>query len=84
MRWLLLPNFAPRWAVMVMPEHDSDTYRAALAALDRVRELHKPSTEAGWEDAPYCESCAAYDHEHSSGLMRHPWPCPTIKALDGT
>lgn len=56
-----------------MPEHDSDTYRAALAALDRVRELHTPvpNSTSALHPAPLC-SCGGQ------------WPCPTIRALDGT
>lgn len=67
-----------------MSERDSDTYRAALAALARVRELHKPRTEPGWEDAPYCGLCAIVtDSDYRDLLVHTPWPCPTLQALDG-
>lgn len=66
-----------------MSERDSDTYRAALAALARVRELHQPFVEVDWVDwaeAPYCGTCACV---REYGLTYEPWPCPTIRALDG-
>ncbi|NUS22704.1 MAG: hypothetical protein HOV92_00550 [Streptomyces sp.] len=40
----------------------------AETAIDRVRALHRNE----------CESCAECTHEFAV-----PWPCPTIRALDG-
>ena len=51
-----------------MPEHDSDTYRAALAAIERVRSVHLLSYTDTGKMCDYCEK---------------PWPCLTIRALDG-
>lgn len=53
--------------------------------LHRVGELHKPYTEVGWPDEPYCGTCAYLrESDDQPGHMVHePWPCPTIRALDG-
>jgi len=48
----------------------------ALAAIQRVCDLHKPIYEGGWMEAEggafYCSSCV--------DML---YPCPTIKALEG-
>jgi hypothetical protein len=51
----------------------------ALAAVQRVRELHHPievKTENG--EGIYCSACWCLFCEFPS-----PYPCPTIKALEG-
>lgn len=40
------------------------------SAIERVREMHKPSTGTMRSDT-YCVTCS------------DPYPCPTIEALDG-
>ncbi len=62
----------------------------AQAALERVRELHQPTEGLGYgcdeDDIPgsyghiaqVCTSCGTADEY---GVR---WPCPTIRALDGT
>ena len=52
----------------------------AEAAITRVRELHQPFVEVDWAEAPYCGTCACV---REYGLTYEPWPCPTIRALDG-
>lgn len=50
-----------------------------VGALDRVRALHRPSTDHRPASLPYCVGCweaGGYD-----GAPSH--PCPTIAALDG-
>ena len=42
----------------------------AQAAVQRVRDLHKP-----------CENCDYHVFDHCVSCCRL-WPCPTIKALD--
>ena len=48
------------------------TYRDSLAAVERVRAVHRVSTlhDVVPGRAPYCENC------------RFTWPCPTIQALE--
>ena len=41
------------------------------AAIQRVRDLHKP-----------CDNCDYHVFDHCVSCCRL-WPCPTIKALDG-
>ena len=52
----------------------------AEAAITRVRELHQPFVEVDWAEAPYCGTCACV---REYGLTYEPWPCPTIRALNG-
>lgn len=54
------------------------------ASIQRVRDLHRPVTGLGYrEDGSYgdidpaCSTCGT-DDEYAV-----PWPCPTIRALDG-
>lgn len=59
------------------PSHvivEADILDAALEAIKRVRELHKP--ESG-QDRPTCSACHQADAKHWD------WPCNTIQALDG-
>lgn len=51
-------------------EHEA--VRTLVAAVDRVRDLHRISPVAPSYD-PYCGACR-YDDG---------WPCPTIRALEG-
>ena len=50
-----------------------DRLEAAEAAVQRVRELHKPTRD------PFGESCAVCVGDS----RRNPYPCDTIRALDG-
>ncbi|KAB8162938.1 hypothetical protein FH609_004220 [Streptomyces sp. 3MP-14] len=50
--------------------------KAAEAALARVRALHPQWSGHGHGDT--CGSCTTPD-----GVLRAPWPCPTIRALTG-
>lgn len=67
---------------MSTPAADDNQLRAAIAA---VRELHQPVTDrTGWlSDGTYdsfksaCSTCGAPDNAVA-------YPCPTIRALDGT
>lgn len=54
---------------------------AALAAIQRVRELHNKTTMGGCGDPKHC---SPYDSEPICGSCLAEWPCPTIKALDGS
>lgn len=61
----------------------------AVNAIGRIREIHQPdpSPRSGWnsDDGPSeygtieraCRECGATD-------MAVPWPCPTIRAIDGS
>jgi len=64
--------------------------KADAAAVQRVRELHIPVDIADlngpwWEDrdgypgAKFCDACM----DNSAREYPEPWPCPTIKALEG-
>ena len=55
-------------------ERQRDRADAAEAAIARVRELHAPKT---WLDQKVCPHCS------ESCDPPCPWPCPTIRALDG-
>ena len=53
-------------------------------AVQRVRELHNSTGYKGYshlksETGLWCAAC----DESSMGEYGMPWPCPTIKALDG-
>ena len=46
------------------------------AAIQRVRDLHKP--------APWCcAMCDGEEEKRCAECFDQPYPCPTIKALDG-
>ncbi|QVQ51316.1 hypothetical protein J4H86_21240 [Spiractinospora alimapuensis] len=52
--------------------------------LDRVRDLHRPVPGQGYlpdggygDIAPSCSSCG------TPGEYAVPWPCPTIRVVDG-
>lgn len=51
---------------------------AAREALAPIRELHRPHTEDGWEDEPYCLTCA-HETRTSRDLSYQPWPCATAR-----
>lgn len=53
---------------------------AAREALAPIRELHKPGTDAGFEDEPYCETCGHYDGL-SADFIHQPWPCGTARLI---
>ncbi|MFP8960013.1 DUF3846 domain-containing protein [Streptomyces nanhaiensis] len=53
----------------------AQTVRDAEAALDRVRALHVRNQNTG-----DCEHCSERDYPNYAV----PWPCPTIRALDGS
>ena len=57
-----------------------DAEAAAREALAPIRELHKPGTEAGYEDEPYCETCGHYDGL-SADFTHQPWPCDTARLI---
>lgn len=52
---------------------------ASHNALKRVRELHKPKEQPFYGDGVWCTHCE--DQLQSRQLV--PYPCPTIKALEG-
>jgi len=45
----------------------NDAFLQAMEMIERVRELHKTY----WNEIVFCQTCDV------------PYPCPTIKALDG-
>ena len=51
-------------------------HKELLAAIERVRELHKE------DNTGYCELCTAIATPDGSDYLSK-YPCPTIKALDG-
>ena len=53
---------------------------SAREALAPIRALHKPGTEAGYEDEPYCETCGHYDGL-SADFTHQPWPCDTARLI---
>lgn len=53
---------------------------AAREALAPIRELHRPHTEGGWEDEPYCLTCA-HETRTSRDLSYQPWPCATARLV---
>lgn len=53
---------------------------AAREALAPIRALHKPGTEAGYGDEPYCETCGHYDGL-SADFTHQPWPCDTARLI---
>lgn len=56
--------------------HYTEAYvEKQLAAIARVRELHKPVDN-------YCDECSMYLVEDKYSVYIG-YPCPTIKALDG-
>ena len=60
------------------------TTRAARAeaALNRVRALHQPQHDgSGFPDSQQCSTCSQDGGDGYQYLV--PWPCPTIRALDG-
>lgn len=52
--------------------------REKAAGADRVRKLHRGVVN--WS-SPECETCSTYCDEDCGHI--EPWPCPTIRALDG-
>ena len=56
----------------------------AREAIQRVRELHKLRVEIN-ENGFANDTCnGCFDEDSSTGEhFHHPYPCPTIKALDG-
>jgi hypothetical protein len=52
--------------------------RNLQAAIDRVRALHRPSTDHGVKYDPHCVGCWEAGGEDGAPL----WPCPTIRALE--
>ena len=60
------------------------TFEEALAAIERVRKLHKPT-----EDGLYCShdfiECHSYSGLYCDEFCKTfvKYPCPTIKALEG-
>lgn len=67
-------GYQPDEAGRTFWEAVSKTYRDSLAAVERVRAVHRVSTlhDAVPGRAPYCENC------------RFTWPCPTTQALEQT
>jgi hypothetical protein len=62
------------------PANPAETL-SALRALDRVRTLHNPVEYGGMT---ICAACSPF---HEGGVRRYvltPYPCPTIRALDGS
>lgn len=51
-------------------------------AIHRVRELHQPVLY-GFSTKYYCSHCKSECVDYSSDTDTVPYPCPTIKALDG-
>ena len=54
---------------------------AALAVIERVREIHAPLSSLTWgapDEFQVCEECNDPD---ARGFIY--WPCPTVAALDG-
>jgi hypothetical protein len=58
---------------MIKSESLAEQYIQMAQAINRVRQLHKPSLSGN-----LCCHC-----ENSEGAW-NPYPCPTIQALDGT
>ena len=55
--------------------------RELEAALDRVRNLHRPQPDgSGFPDGQQCRTCSQGGGDGYQYLV--PWPCPTIHALD--
>lgn len=52
--------------------------RELVAAIDRVRELHRPVIDDSWRPPGHCREC--WDEANRDYM---PWPCPTIRALEG-
>lgn len=65
-------DYQPDEAARTFWEAMSKAYGFALAAVERVRTVHRVSTlhDVVPGRAPYCENC------------RFTWPCPTIQALE--
>lgn len=55
---------------------DLDGYDEARAVIARVRELHQQYRPAHRDDTDICTECSQYP-------VDVPWPCATIRALDG-
>lgn len=55
-----------------------DTLNAALQRETAVRALHTKMVDEGGD---WCEGCVT--RPAGGGVRSLPWPCPTIRALDG-
>ena len=53
-----------------------DELFTAKKAIQRVRDLHKP---ASW----CCAMCDGAEEKRCAECFNQPYPCPTIKVLDG-
>ncbi len=57
-------------------------YKEMREAIVRVRELHQPVLY-GFSTKYDCSHCKSECVDYSSDTDTVPYPCPTIKALDG-
>jgi hypothetical protein len=60
-------------------------YKEMREAIHRVRELHKPYQlkKLGNSTKVICVTCVDRLNTETNILEHIPYPCPTIKALDG-
>ena len=70
---------AMEWLAIDTQSHENWEARKAIAdVLARVRQLHKPKPDVEWNRI--CIHCSNFGVENNG----EPWPCETIRILDGT
>lgn len=62
--------------------YEKPTRAQLLATVERVRALHQPRPDgSGFPDGQQCGTCSTDGGDGYQYLV--PWPCPTIRALNG-